>query len=94
MLFLNSCSKDDNVGSDALQAPVANPAKDITNTGFRAKWMYVSTAQSYLLDVSASADFETFIPNYNSKPVTDLNEVVVGLDGGTRYFYRVRAKRK
>ncbi|MFY7729754.1 MAG: endo-1,4-beta-xylanase [Flavobacterium sp.] len=93
MLFLNSCSKDDNAGADALQAPVANPAKDITNTGFRAKWMYVSTAQSYLLDVSENADFETFIPNYNSKPVTDLNEVVTGLDGGTRYYYRVRAKR-
>ncbi|MFP9100204.1 endo-1,4-beta-xylanase [Flavobacterium sp. RHBU_24] len=93
MLFLNSCSKDDNEGANALEAPVANPAKDVNNTGFRAKWMYVSTAQSYLLDISTSADFETFLPDYNSKPVTDLNEVVVGLDGGTRYFYRVRAKR-
>jgi len=93
MLFLSSCSKDDSVTEITLEAPVANPAKDVNNTGFRAKWNYVSNAQSYLLDISTSADFETFLSGYNSKPITDLNDVVMGLDGGTQYFYRVRAVR-
>lgn len=90
--FLSACSKDDNEVVDNLETPVANPAKDINDGGFRAKWNYVSNSKSYLLDVSTSENFATFVPNYESKPVTDLNEVVVGLTGGTQYYYRVRAK--
>lgn len=90
--FLNSCSKDDNVETNVLEKPVANAPKDINDNGFRAKWNYVSYSTSYLLDVSTNQDFTTFVTNYNAKEVTDLNEVVVGLTGGTQYFYRVRAK--
>ncbi len=90
--FLNSCSKDDNIAANTLEAPVANAPKDVNDAGFRAKWMYVSHAKSYLLDVSTNENFSTFVPNYNAKEVTDLNEVVVGLTGGTQYYYRVRAK--
>src|SRR6187402_1660008 len=93
MLFLNSCSKEDKIIADTLNTPIANASTDINDTGFKAKWGFVSNAQSYLLDVSTSADFTTFVPNYNSKSVTDLNEMVVGLNSGTQYFYRVRAKR-
>ncbi|TPG36225.1 endo-1,4-beta-xylanase [Flavobacterium pectinovorum] len=92
VFFLNSCSKDDNVVANTLESPVANAPKDVNDAGFRAKWNYVSNAKSYLLDVSTSENFSTFVPNYNAKEVTDLNEVVVGLNGGTPYFYRVRAK--
>lgn len=90
--FLNSCSKEDNIAANTLEAPVANAPKDVNDAGFRAKWMYVSHAKSYLLDVSTNEDFSTFVPNYNAKEVIDLNEVVVGLTGGTKYYYRVRAK--
>lgn len=93
MFFLNSCSKEDNIIADTLSTPIANAATEINDTGFKAKWVFVSTAQSYLLDVSTSADFTTFVPNYNSKSVSDLNEMVVGLNSGTQYFYRVRAER-
>ncbi|MGE6354944.1 endo-1,4-beta-xylanase [Flavobacterium sp. NPDC079362] len=92
VFFLNSCSKDDNVMANTLELPVANAPKDVNDASFRAKWNYVSNAKSYLLDVSTSENFATFVSNYNAKPVTDLNEVVIGLDGGTQYFYRVRAK--
>ena len=92
VLFLSACSKDDNETVANLETPVANAPKDVNDNGFRAKWNYVSNSKSYLLDVSTSATFATFLPNYNSKPVTDLNEVVVGLLGGTQYYYRVRAK--
>ncbi|PIF30305.1 endo-1,4-beta-xylanase [Flavobacterium sp. 9] len=90
--FLNSCSKEDNIAANTLEVPVANAPKDVNDAGFRAKWMYVSHAKSYLLDVSTNENFSTFVPNYNAKEVTDLNEVVVGLTGGTQYYYRVRAK--
>ena len=90
--FLNACTNDDNEAVVNLEAPIANAPKDVNDTGFRAKWNYVSNSKSYLLDVSTSENFATFVPNYESKPVTDLNEVVVGLTGGTQYYYRVRAK--
>jgi endo-1,4-beta-xylanase len=93
VFFLNACSKDDNEAAIILETPVANAPKDINDNGFKAKWNYVSNSKSYLLDVSTSEDFTTFVANYNSKEVTDLNDVVVGLAGGTQYYYRVRAKR-
>jgi len=93
MFFLNSCSKDDNIIADTLTTPIANVPSDINDAGFRAKWSFVSTAQNYLLDVSTTADFATFVPNYNSKSISDLNEIIVGLNNGTQYFYRVRAKK-
>ncbi|QGK73857.1 endo-1,4-beta-xylanase [Flavobacterium sp. SLB02] len=90
--FLNACSKDDNQAVAGLETPVANAPKEVNDHGFKAKWNYVSNSKSYLLDVSTNENFTTFVPNYNAKPVTDLNEVVVGLTGGTQYYYRVRAK--
>ncbi|MWB93151.1 1,4-beta-xylanase [Flavobacterium sp. GA093] len=89
---LNSCSKDDNEVAATLEAPIANAPKEVVDNGFRAKWNYVSNSKSYLLDVSTNENFTSFVSGYESKPVTDLNEVVVGLTAGTQYFYRVRAK--
>ncbi|TDW49170.1 endo-1,4-beta-xylanase [Flavobacterium sp. 270] len=92
VFFLNACSKDDNETAANLETPIANAPKDVNDNGFKAKWNYVSNSKSYLLDVSTTENFASFVPNYNAKPVTDLNEVVVGLTGGTKYYYRVRAK--
>jgi endo-1,4-beta-xylanase len=94
VFFFNSCSKDDNdnIAAATLNAPIANAPTDISNSGFKAKWTFVSNSKSYLLDVSTSDKFETFVTNYNSKAVTDLNEIVIGLTAGTQYYYRVRAK--
>ncbi|EJL63405.1 endo-1,4-beta-xylanase [Flavobacterium sp. CF136] len=92
VFFLNACSKDGNEAAANLETPVANAPKEVNDNGFKAKWNYVSQSKSYLLDVSTTENFAAFVPNYNAKEVTDLNEVVVGLTGGTQYYYRVRAK--
>ncbi|MBZ4040790.1 endo-1,4-beta-xylanase [Flavobacterium hibisci] len=92
VVFLNACSKDDSESPDVLETPIAIAPKDVNDNGFKAKWYYVSHSKSYLLDVSTSENFDSFLPNYNSKEVTDLNDVVSGLTGGTQYYYRVRAK--
>lgn len=92
VFFLNACSKDDNESAANLELPVANAPKDVNDNSFRAKWNYVSHSKSYLLDVSTDENFTSILPNYNAKAVNDLNEVVVGLAGGTQYYYRVRAK--
>lgn len=92
VFFMNACSKEDSVAANILETPLANAPKDVNDAGFKAKWNYVSNSKSYLLDVSTTENFASFVPNYNAKPVTDLNEVVVGLLGGTQYYYRVRAQ--
>ena len=92
LFSFTSCSNEDEGMNNVLKISTANAATDVTNTSFRAKWNYVSLSKTYLLDVSLSPDFATFVPNYNSKVVADLNEIVTGLDGGTKYYYRVRAQ--
>ncbi|MDG1870639.1 MAG: endo-1,4-beta-xylanase [Flavobacterium sp.] len=92
LIFFSSCANEDQNAQLVLSTPVANPAKEISDNGFRAKWNYVSKAPTYLLDVSTSPAFTDFVPNYNAKVISDLNDLVTGLMGGTQYYYRVRAQ--
>ena len=92
LIFISSCASEDQNAQLVLSTPVANPAKEISDNGFRAKWNYVSKAPTYLLDVSTSPAFTDFVPNYNAKVISDLNDLVTGLMGGTQYYYRVRAQ--
>src|SRR5262245_8563315 len=77
--------------SSTLSAPVANAASGITTTGFTASLGTLSNATGYNLDVAKSRSFANDISqnldvgNINSWPVTGLNP-------GTRYYYRVRAR--
>jgi hypothetical protein len=83
-----------------LQLPNANevtPENKIllpprpTRSGFMATWPNVSGAKGYLLDVSTSSSFRSFMDGYHNLDVGDVTgRIVTGLNRGTTYYYRVR----
>jgi hypothetical protein len=62
-----------------------------TRTSFMATWLRVTAATGYLLDVSVSRAFNSFLDGYHDLDVGDVNvRMVTGLSRGTTYYYRVR----
>ena len=63
-----------------------------TRSSFMATWPSVTGAKGYLLDVSTSSSFDSFVDGYHDLDVGDATgRVVTGLSRGTTYYYRVRA---
>ena len=63
-----------------------------TRSSFMAMWPSVTGARGYLLDVSTSSSFDSFVDGYHNLDVSDATgRVVTGLSRGTTYYYRVRA---
>jgi hypothetical protein len=63
-----------------------------TRGSFMASWQPVSGAKGYLLDVSTSNTFDSYVDGYHDLDVGDATgRVVTGLNRGTTYYYRVRA---
>jgi hypothetical protein len=79
--------------SNALIVPKIAKASNITNSGFIANWQTTETGvvNEYLLDVSESVDFATFLPGYNARKINGISDTIENLTAGTNYFYRVRA---
>ena len=62
-----------------------------TRSSFMATWDSVSGAKGYLLDVSTSNSFSSYVDGYHGLDVGDVNgRAVTGLEPGTTYYYRVR----
>jgi FtsP/CotA-like multicopper oxidase with cupredoxin domain len=75
----------------SLGTPVATAATAITGTGFAANWGTAASATSYLLDVSTSNTFATFVAGYSSLNVGNVTTfAVTSLTPNTTYYYRVR----
>lgn len=75
-----------------LAATVATAPTDITSTSFTANWGGVSGATGYLLDVSTSLEFDSFVEGYRNLAVSGItSQSVTGLTPNTQYFYRVRS---
>ncbi len=82
------------VASEIVPAPQANAATDISTTGFTANWSMNDgvNADHFLLDISLSSDFATFLTGYNGLNTGQVTSYqVTGLSPGVTYFYRVRA---
>jgi len=62
-----------------------------TRSGFIATWRNVSNTKGYLLDVSTSNSFSSYVDGYHDLDVGNVNgRAVTGLKPGTTYYYRVR----
>ena len=62
-----------------------------TRSSFMATWDSVSGAKGYLLDVSTSNSFSSYVDGYHGLDVGNVNgRAVTGLNPGTTYYYRVR----
>jgi|GEM_PF-4778886 len=94
--FTKTGSLSNYTESYALVAPVLQDAADLTGEGFTAKWEtpITGTVNGYLLDVSESANFSTFVAGYLNKDVGNVNEfAVTGLTANRTYYFRVRANK-
>ena len=79
-----------NAGEIPTTAEIAIPAP--TRSSFMATWPSVRGAIGYLLDVSTSISFSSYVNGYHDLDVGNATgSVVTGLDRGTTYYYRVRA---
>jgi hypothetical protein len=62
-----------------------------TRSSFMAVWQSMSGAKGYLLDVSTSSSFSSYVEGYHDFDVGNVTgRVVTGLNPGTTYYYRVR----
>ncbi len=91
LLHIVSCGKKEEP-APSLSAPLALNPSGITQNSFLAKWVRVSNAESYLLDVSANRDFSSFVDGYQSLAVNGVDHEVMDLEANTAYHYRLRAK--
>lgn len=63
-----------------------------TRSTLMASWSSVKGALGYLLDVSTSDSFSSYVDDYHDLNVgNETARVVTGLNRGTTYYYRVRA---
>lgn len=76
-------------GGTAVVVPTATAATSVGATSFTANWNAFSGANYYLLDVSLSSSFSTFVLQDTVVLTTSYN--VTGLTSNTTYYYRVRA---
>ncbi|MFN3589623.1 MAG: LamG-like jellyroll fold domain-containing protein, partial [Spirosomataceae bacterium] len=81
------------VESYAMVVPATQAASSTTATGFTANWSApaVGTVTNYVLDVSTSSTFNSFVSGYNGLVVNGTSQAVTGLSSNTTYYYRVRA---
>jgi len=76
-------------GGSVVLVPTATAATSVGATSFTANWNAFSGANYYLLDVSLSSSFSTFVLQDTVVLTTSYN--VTGLTSNTTYYYRVRA---
>ncbi len=84
---------NEDMGCYELQARENMSEPDTVNRrGFRANWQPVTMATNYLLDVSASSNFSSFVPGYEKRSVElALSHSVTGLHYRVSYHCRVMA---
>jgi hypothetical protein len=63
---------------------------DVTAVSFKCSWNKGYRELGYILDVSKD-NFQTFLPGYKALILTDTSKMILGLEAGTSYEFRVRS---
>jgi len=72
--------------------PVFTATTGQSTSGFTANWGAAAGATSYILDVSTSNTFASFVSGFNGLNVGNVTTYVVsGLTASTNYYFRVRS---
>lgn len=88
----NTTSPLTNNATTCLNPPTSSAATGVTLTGFTANWSSVASATGYVLDVSTSNTFASFVSGYNGLAVGNVTSyALTGLTMNTTYYFRVRA---
>lgn len=83
---------DDYSFTTLCTAPVTGGATNVTAEGLTLSWDAVPGAQKYLLDLSISPTFDSYVPGYNGEDVGNVTSGILdGLEPCTTYYYRVYA---
>jgi hypothetical protein len=92
LAFFINCS-DSSKGSTTtlLGAPILLDVSTTTPTSFMAKWLGVSGATSYLIDVATDANFTTILTAYNGQSITGEAFEVTNLAEKATYYIRLKA---
>jgi len=73
-------------------ASIANAATKVFGSWFTGNWSAVSGATGYLLDVSTTSSFISYVSGYQNRNVGNvISQSVTGLSASKAYYYRVRA---
>jgi N-acetylneuraminic acid mutarotase len=73
--------------------PSALAATNVTVNSFFANWSAVAGITNYLLDLSSTSNFSTFLTGYTNKSVGNVTSwQVTGLNAAATYYYRVRSQ--
>ena len=75
------------------ETPVASIPSNVNVTRFTAQWNPAQGAREYILDVASDESFSQMVPGYENINVgNNLNYDVSGLNPGSDYYYRVKAR--
>lgn len=86
----------DSTNDELTILPATNTADAASGIGisqFTSNWSAASGGvNQYLLDVSPSSEFSTFIDGYENTAISGTSSSVTGLSSNTVYYYRVRVQ--
>lgn len=73
--------------------PVATAATQVESDRFTANWNSIPNVSNYVVDVSLSQNFTSYVGQYQDFDVGNATSIqITGLQSTTPYYYRVRAK--